>query len=139
MGDGAAAYCPGDDTIYISEQFAAHLHGALTALPAASGTRSGTSRSPSSSRTSTATRSSTSSASSSAGCRRSTSSSRPTASPAPGPGAPRDRLEDGDIEEALNTALSVGDYQTGAAGHHGTPEQRKEAWTRGFEAGDPSA
>jgi len=24
-------------------------------------------------------------------------------------------------------------------GHHGTPEQREEAWTTGFEAGDPSS
>src|SRR3954447_19169545 len=50
-----------------------------------------------------------------------------------------DRLDDGDIDEALNAALAVGDFDTTNPGHHGTPEQREEAWTRGFEGGDPSA
>jgi uncharacterized protein len=50
-----------------------------------------------------------------------------------------DRLDDGDIQEALNAALAVGDFDTANPGHHGTPDQREEAWTRGFEAGDPSA
>jgi predicted metalloprotease len=50
-----------------------------------------------------------------------------------------DRLDDGDIQEALNAALAVGDFDFGNAGHHGTPEQREDAWTRGFQAGDPSA
>jgi uncharacterized protein len=50
-----------------------------------------------------------------------------------------DRLDDGDIDEALNAALAVGDFDTANPGHHGTPEQREEAWTRGFQAGDPSA
>ena len=49
------------------------------------------------------------------------------------------RLEDGDVQEALDAALAVGDFDAGSSGHHGTPEQRKEAWTSGFEAGDPSA
>jgi predicted metalloprotease len=49
------------------------------------------------------------------------------------------RLDDGDIEEALRAALAVGDFDFDSAGHHGTPEQREQAWTRGFESGDPSA
>jgi predicted metalloprotease len=49
------------------------------------------------------------------------------------------RLEDGDIQEALNAALAVGDFDTTNPGHHGTPEQREEAWSRGFESGDPSS
>jgi uncharacterized protein len=49
------------------------------------------------------------------------------------------RLEDGDIQEALEAALAVGDFDTSNPGHHGTPEQREQAWTTGFEAGDPSA
>jgi uncharacterized protein len=51
----------------------------------------------------------------------------------------QDRLDDGDIDEALNAALAVGDFDTANPGHHGTPEQREEAWTRGFRAGDPTA
>jgi predicted metalloprotease len=53
--------------------------------------------------------------------------------------ADANRLEDGDVEEALNAALAVGDFDAGNPGHHGTPEERREAWTRGFDAGDPSA
>jgi predicted metalloprotease len=49
------------------------------------------------------------------------------------------RLEDGDIQEALDAALAVGDFDTSNPGHHGTPEQREEAWSRGFESGDPDA
>jgi predicted metalloprotease len=49
------------------------------------------------------------------------------------------RLQDGDVQEALDAALAVGDFDTGSPGHHGTPEQREAAWNNGFEAGDPSA
>ena len=50
-----------------------------------------------------------------------------------------DGLESGDVQEALDAALAVGDFDTANPGHHGTPEQRKEAWTAGFESGDPSS
>jgi uncharacterized protein len=49
------------------------------------------------------------------------------------------RLDDGDIQEALDAALAVGDFDTSNPGHHGTPDQREEAWSRGFEAGEPDA
>jgi uncharacterized protein len=49
------------------------------------------------------------------------------------------RLEDGDVQEALDAALAVGDFDSANPGHHGTPEQRADAWNSGFEAGDPSA
>jgi predicted metalloprotease len=48
------------------------------------------------------------------------------------------RLEDGDIEEAVGTAQAVGDFDFTNANHHGTPEERREAWLAGFESGDPS-
>jgi predicted metalloprotease len=51
----------------------------------------------------------------------------------------QNRLEDGDVQEALDAALAVGDFDNSNPGHHGTPEQRKEAWNSGFETGDPSA
>jgi predicted metalloprotease len=51
----------------------------------------------------------------------------------------RGELDDGDVDEALNAALAVGDFDTSNPGHHGTPEQREQAWTTGFQAGDPSS
>jgi predicted metalloprotease len=48
-------------------------------------------------------------------------------------------LEPGDVQEAINTALAVGDFDTGNAQHHGTPQQRRDAWLLGFDGGDPSA
>jgi len=146
MGDSAAAYCPGDDTIYISEKFATDIYnGTLdSALP---GSSQGYGRTygdfavayivaheyghqiqkelgvfdqglP-------------------------TMAFELQADCYAGSWAKSayddDRLEDGDIQEALDAALAVGDFDTSAPGHHGTPEQREEAWTAGFEAGDPSA
>jgi len=49
------------------------------------------------------------------------------------------RLEDGDVQEALDAALAVGDFNNEDPGHHGTPEERKAAWSTGFEAGEPQA
>jgi predicted metalloprotease len=48
-------------------------------------------------------------------------------------------LQPGDVQEAINTALAVGDFDVGNAQHHGTPEQRRDAWLLGFDQGDPSA
>jgi uncharacterized protein len=53
--------------------------------------------------------------------------------------ADKNELDPGDVDEALNAALAVGDFAADNPGHHGTPEQREEAWTTGFESGDPSA
>jgi predicted metalloprotease len=47
-------------------------------------------------------------------------------------------LKPGDIEEAIGTALAVGDFAVENAQHHGTPDERREAWLRGFEGGRPS-
>ena len=49
------------------------------------------------------------------------------------------RLEDGDEQEALDAALAVGDFDESDPAHHGTPEQRESAWRDGFDAGDPGA
>jgi predicted metalloprotease len=51
----------------------------------------------------------------------------------------QNQLEDGDVEEAIDAALAVGDFDASNPAHHGTPEQRAEAWQTGFEAGEPSA
>ena len=47
-------------------------------------------------------------------------------------------LQPGDLEEATNAALAVGDFDVGNAQHHGTPEERRNALLAGFESGDPS-
>ncbi len=49
------------------------------------------------------------------------------------------RLEEGDVQEALDAALAVGDFDATNPSHHGTPEQRKDAWSSGFQTGDPSS
>ena len=149
LDDSAAAYCPGDDTIYISEQFATDIYnGALDhALP---GSSQGFGRTVGDFAVAyivaheyghqiqdelglfqhTASSS-----------RRWRSSSRPTAIAGAWANSAyqENRLEDGDVEEALDAALAVGDFDTANPGHHGTPEQRREAWLSGFESGDPSS
>ena len=47
-------------------------------------------------------------------------------------------LQPGDLEEAANTALAVGDFDTGNRRHHGTPEERRAALLDGFDSGDPA-
>ena len=46
-------------------------------------------------------------------------------------------LQPGDLEEATNAALAVGDFEVANADHHGRPEERREALLLGFESGDP--
>ena len=48
-------------------------------------------------------------------------------------------LEPGDLEEATNAALAVGDFDIGNAQHHGTPQERRAALLTGFRSGEPSA
>lgn len=149
LGDDAAAYCPSDDTIYISERFAQDLYdGALNqVLPG-----------------------------SSQGYGRATGDFAVAYLVAHeyahqiqdelgvfGPDGPRvptmnvelqadcyagawaksadraHRLEEGDVDEALNAALAVGDFNADDPGHHGTPQQRAEAWSTGFDSGDPQS
>lgn len=47
-------------------------------------------------------------------------------------------LQPGDVQEALGTALAVGDFEVGSEQHHGTPQERRDAWLLGFESGEPS-
>ena len=48
------------------------------------------------------------------------------------------RLQPGDIEEAVGTALAVRDFDVSSRNLHGTPQERREAWLAGFESDDPS-
>jgi uncharacterized protein len=146
MGDSAAAYCPGDDTIYISEKFASDIYsGSLDhALPGSSQGYGGTIGDfsvayivaheyghqiqdelglfqrglP------------TVNLELQADCFAGTWARS---------AYQENRLEDGDLQEALDAALAVGDFDAGNPGHHGTPEQREQAWSSGFEAGDPAS
>jgi hypothetical protein len=149
LGDSAAAYCPGDDTIYISQKFATEIYnGQLDqSLPGSAqgyGDASGDmavayivaheyghevqdelglfdkygDQLP------------TMAFELQADCYAGTWANYENQ---------QGRLEDGDVDEALNAALAVGDFDASNPGHHGTPEQRKAAWETGFDQGDPSA
>jgi predicted metalloprotease len=149
LGDSAAAYCPGDDTIYISEQFASDImSGTLDqSLPGSANGYGGTygdfavayivaheyghqiqnelglyetygAQLP------------TSAFELQADCYAGTWANHVYRS---------NELDDGDIQEAVDAALAVGDFDASNPQHHGTPEQRADAWQTGFQAGDPAA
>ncbi|MGY3320790.1 putative metalloprotease [Arthrobacter sp. TE12232] len=48
-------------------------------------------------------------------------------------------LEAGDIEEAIQATMLVGDYNTSSRGHHGTPMQRHAAFMTGYNSGAPAS
>jgi uncharacterized protein len=48
------------------------------------------------------------------------------------------RYDDRDVEQAISTAQAAGDFDYGTAEHHGTPDERREAWLAGFRTGDPA-
>ena len=149
LGDSAAAYCPGDDTIYISQKFATDIYsGALDqALP---GSSQGYGRTVGDFAVAYIVAHEyghevqdelglfdqygeqvpTMAFELQADCYAGTWAKSAN---------DENRLEDGDVQEALDAALAVGDFDTGNPGHHGTPEQREEAWRNGFESGDPSS
>jgi hypothetical protein len=149
LGDDAAAYCPEDDTIYISEKFATDIYdGALDqSLPGSSQGYGGTVGDFSVAYI--VAHEFGHEIQDELGLFEQDDQSVPTmgfelqadcyagnwAKSANDEG----RLEDGDVQEALDAALAVGDFDTGNPGHHGTPEQREEAWTTGFQSGDPSS
>jgi uncharacterized protein len=146
LDDSAAAYCPADDTIYISEQFATNIYnGALDdALP---GSSQGYGRTVGDFAVAYIVAHEyghqiqdelgrfqqglpTVALELQADC---------YAGAWANSAYQENRLEDGDVQEALDAALAVGDFDTANPGHHGTPEQRRAAWTRGFESGDPAS
>ncbi len=48
------------------------------------------------------------------------------------------KIKPGDVEEAMNTALAAGDFDYSNENHHGTPQERRDAWLLGFETGEPA-
>jgi uncharacterized protein len=149
LGDTAAAYCPGDDTIYISEKFASDIYdGALDqSLP---GSSQGYGKTYGDFAVAyivaheyghevqdelglfdkEAGQVPTMGFELQADCYAGTWAKS---------ASDQHRLQDGDVQEALDAALAVGDFDTSSPGHHGTPDQREAAWNTGFESGDPSA
>ncbi len=149
LGDSAAAYCSADDTIYISEQFASDIYnGALDhALP---GSSQGYGRTVGDFAVAyIVAHEYGHQIQDELGLFQRYGQQLPTmafelqadcfAGAWASSANQEDRLEDGDVEEALDAALAVGDFDTANPGHHGTPEQRREAWLSGFESGDPSS
>jgi predicted metalloprotease len=149
VGDDAAAYCPGDDTIYISQKFATDIYtGALDqALP---GSSQGYGRTVGDfSVAYIVAHEYGHEVQDELGLFDKYGQQLPAmafelqADCYAGTWAKsayqENRLEDGDVQEALDAALAVGDFDTADPGHHGTPEQREEAWNTGFQAGDPSS
>jgi len=146
LGDSAAAYCPGDDTIYISQKFATDIYnGALDqALP---GSSQGYGRTVGDFSVAYIVAHEyghqvqaelglfdrglpTVNLELQADCYAGTWANS---------AYKENRLEDGDVQEALDSAMAVGDFASDQPGHHGTPEQRKAAWSNGFQSGDPSS
>ena len=145
-GDDAAFYCPVDDTIYVAQRFAADLYrGALRGLP---GERAGFGRATGDFGVAYVVAHeyahnlqhelglfSLGGANSSepielqADCMAGSWGASVYA---------EGRLQPGDIEEAVGTALAVGDFDVSSRNHHGTPEERRDAWLTGFESDDPS-
>ena len=149
MGDSAAAYCPGDDTIYVSQQFATDIYsGALDqALP---GSSQGYGRTIGDFAVAyIVAHEYAHQVQDELGLFQQYGQQLPTmafelqadcyAGTWAQSASEENRLEDGDVQEALDAALAVGDFDAGNPGHHGTPEQREEAWTSGFQSGDPSS
>jgi uncharacterized protein len=149
LGDEAAAYCNGDDTIYISQKFATDIYtGALDqALP---GSSQGFGRTAGDFAVAYIVAHEyghqvqdelgmfqrfggqvpTEAFELQADCYAGTWAKS---------AADQNRLDDGDVDEALDAALAVGDFDESNPTHHGTPEQRRDAWATGFESGDPGA
>jgi uncharacterized protein len=149
LGDSAAAYCPGDDTIYISQKFATDIYdGALDqALP---GSAQGYGRTMGDFAVAyIVAHEYGHEVQDELGVLQSDGQQLPTmafelqadcyAGTWANSAYQENRLEDGDVQEALDAALAVGDFDTANPAHHGTPEQREQAWNSGFQSGDPAA
>ena len=149
LGDGAAAYCPGDDTIYISQRFATQIYdGSLDqSLP---GSSQGYGRAAGDFAVAyIVAHEYGHQVQDELGLYDRFGGQVPTmafelqadcfAGTWAHSASEENRLEDGDLQEALDAVLAVGDFDAGNPGHHGTPEQREEAWRNGFDSGDPAS
>jgi uncharacterized protein len=144
--DRAAFYCPGDDTIYIGQQFAADLYrGVAQGLP---GESAGFGRAAGDFAVAyVVAHEYAHNLQQELGVfdNRVSPSARPfelQADCLSGTWAfsvyEEGLLQPGDIEEAANTALAIGDFDVGNEQHHGTPQERRDALLAGFNSGRPA-
>jgi predicted metalloprotease len=144
--DRAAFYCPADDTIYVAQQFAADLNaGRLRGLP---GEQAGYGRAVGDFAVAyVLAHEYAHNLQQELGVfdNRVTPSAEPyelQADCLAGTWAnsvfEQGRLEPGDLREATDAALAVGDFDEGNAQHHGTPTERRDALLAGYRSGDPS-
>ena len=143
--DRAAFYCPADDTIYVAQRFAADLYnGVIRGLP---GESSGGRAAGDFAVAYVLAHEYAHNLQQELGIfdNRVTSSAKPFELQADcfaGTWAhsvfEQGDLQPGDLEEATNAALAVGDFDVGNAQHHGRPQERRDALLAGFESGDPS-
>ena len=146
VGDDAALYCPADDTIYVAQQFASDLfRGVVRGLP---GERAGYGRAAGDFAVAyvlaheyahnlqqelgafnNGIGASAKPFELQADCFAGTWSHSVFE---------EGLLDPGDLEEATNAALAVGDFDVGNALHHGTPTERRDALLLGYESGEPA-
>jgi len=146
VDDSVALYCPADDTIYVGQQFAADLYAGV--LPELSGEAAGYGRAAGDFAVAyVVAHEYAHNLQQELGVfdNSVTPNARPfelQADCMAGVWAysvfAKGDLERGDIEEATNAALAVGDFDVGNRQHHGTPEERRDALLAGFESGDPA-
>ena len=142
--DRAAFYCPNDDTIYIAQRFAADLYaGVAEGLPGGSGQSAG-----SFGVAYVVAHEYAHNLQTELGVFRigRANSAKPFELQADclagswGNSAfAQGGLTERDIQQAIGTVQSVGDFDVDNEQHHGTPTERRDAWLAGFRSGDPSA
>jgi uncharacterized protein len=149
LGDSAAAYCPGDDTIYISQKFASQIYsGALNQMLPGSSQGYGRAMGDFSVAYIVAHEYGHE-VQDELGLFQQYGDTLPTmdfelqADCYAGNWAKsaydNNQLTQADVQSGLDTALAVGDFDDMSPQHHGTPQQREDAFYTGFQSGDPSA
>jgi predicted metalloprotease len=144
-GDYSAFYCPTDDTIYIGQTFAGAIdHGLMKGLP---GQQAGFGRAVGDFAVAyVVAHEYAHNVQQENGALSGRTRALPTelnadclagtwASWAYGQG----RLKQGDVQQALDAALAVGDFDLLSPQHHGTPSERRDALLTGLRNGSPSA
>jgi predicted metalloprotease len=144
-GDNAAFYCPTDDTIYVGQAFAGALYnGVATGLP---GQAAGFGRAAGDFAVSyVIAHEYAHNVQQEAGQLAGRQRALPTelnADCLAGTWAKwafvKGRLDSADIQEGVDAAKAVGDFELLSAQHHGTPQQRSDALLKGYDSGSPSA
>jgi predicted metalloprotease len=144
-GDDAAFYCPADDTIYVGQAFARALYdGVIQGLP---GQRAGYGRAAGDFAVAyVVAHEYAHDVQQESGVLAGRTRALPTelnADCLAGTWArwadAQGRLDPGDLQEAIDTALAVGDFDVLNPQHHGTPVERRDALLTGLRSGSPSA